>query len=66
MTVRIRLALDAECEDCTAEQARRVELSMAQFQEGLEACIASKLTSEQPGLRVRFGYEDDDAGEAWK
>ncbi len=60
MIVRIRVSVDADFDDGTSEKARRgVELSLAQFREGLEAVIASKLTSEFPKARVEFPEDEE-------
>jgi hypothetical protein len=58
--VRIRLAVNYEVEHATEEQRQRVEISLAQFQEGLEAVIASKVESEFPAAHVEF---EDEEGE---
>jgi hypothetical protein len=51
--------IEAECIDCSPELQQTIELSLARFQEELEALVFEYLKTANPELLVLFPDEEE-------
>ena len=61
MKVQIETSFDVRVTEAPLAVIRAAEVSLAQFSEQLEACIATKLHGQFPDLELTFGPIEEEA-----